>query len=79
MSRKGDCWHNAVTETLFGSLKIERLHGMRFYTHRQAKDEVWTDFSFTIVAGFIRRWDISAQWHLRKNSSAMTRLSPHDG
>ena len=40
MSRKGDCWDNAVTETLFGSLKVERLHGMRLATRRQAKDEV---------------------------------------
>lgn len=40
MSRKGDCWDNTVTETLFGSLKVERLHGMRFSTRRQAKDEV---------------------------------------
>lgn len=40
MSRKGDCRDNAVTETLFGSLKVERLHGMRFETGRQAKDEV---------------------------------------
>jgi transposase InsO family protein len=40
MSRKGNCWDNAVTETLFGSLKVERLHGMRFETRRQAKDEV---------------------------------------
>lgn len=30
----------AVTETLFGSLKVERLHDMRFETRRQAKDEV---------------------------------------
>ena len=46
MSRKGDCWDNAVTETLFGSLKVERLHGMRFVTRRQAKDEVidWLRF-----------------------------------
>jgi len=46
MSRKGDCWDNAVTETLFGSLKVERLHGMRFSTRRQAKDEVmdWITF-----------------------------------
>ncbi len=29
-----------MTETLFGSLKVERLHGMRFGTRRQAKDEV---------------------------------------
>ena len=40
MSRKGNCWDNAVTETLFGSLKVERLHGERFATLRQAKDEV---------------------------------------
>ncbi len=46
MSRKGDCWDNAVTETLFGSLKVERLHGMRFATRRAAKDEVmdWLQF-----------------------------------
>ena len=39
MSRKGDCWDNACSETLFGSLKVERLHGMRFETRRAAKDE----------------------------------------
>ena len=46
MSRKGNCWDNAVTETLFGSLKVERLHGLRFQTRRQAKDEVidWLTF-----------------------------------
>ena len=40
MSRKGNCWDNAVTETLFGSLKVERLHGERFETIREAKDAV---------------------------------------
>ena len=46
MSRKGDCWDNAGTETLFGSLKVERLHGMRFAIRRAAKDEVmdWLQF-----------------------------------
>ena len=39
MSRKGNCWDNACSETLFGSLKVERLHGMSFQTIRQAKDE----------------------------------------
>ena len=39
MSRKGNCWDNAPTETLFGSLKVERLHGERLQTIRQAKDE----------------------------------------
>jgi transposase InsO family protein len=39
MSRKGNCWDNACSETLFGSLKVERLHGQRFETIRDAKDE----------------------------------------
>jgi putative transposase len=38
MSRKGNCWDNACSETLFGSLKVERLHGMEFHNHREAKD-----------------------------------------
>jgi transposase InsO family protein len=38
MSRKGNCWDNACSETLFGSLKVERLHGMKFKNHREAKD-----------------------------------------
>ena len=39
MSRKGNCWDNACAETLFGSLKVERLHGQHFDTLRKAKDE----------------------------------------
>jgi putative transposase len=40
MSRKGNCWDNACSETLFGSLKVERLHGIKFHSHREAKDAV---------------------------------------
>jgi putative transposase len=42
MSGKGNCWDNACSETLFASLKVERLHGQRFETIRQAKDETIT-------------------------------------
>jgi len=46
MSRKGNCWDNAPTESLWGSLKVGRLHGLRFETRRQAMDEVidWLTF-----------------------------------
>ena len=46
MSRKGNCWDNAPTESLWGSLKVGRLHGMKFETRRQAMDEVvdWLTF-----------------------------------
>jgi hypothetical protein len=39
MSRKGNCWDNACSETLFGSLKVERLHDQRFEIIREAKDK----------------------------------------
>ncbi len=29
MSRRGNCWDNARSETLFGSLKVERLRSVR--------------------------------------------------
>ena len=37
MSRKGDCWDNAPTESWFGSFKNERVHGERFETHDEVK------------------------------------------
>ena len=46
MSRKGDCWDNAPTESLWGRLKVGRLYGRRFATRREAMDEVvdWPTF-----------------------------------
>ena len=39
MSRRGNCWDNACSETPFGSLKVERLYWQRLKTRRAAKDE----------------------------------------
>lgn len=46
MSRKGNYWDNAPTESLWGSLKVGRLYGKRFTTHREAMDEAidWLKF-----------------------------------
>ncbi len=47
MSRgKGDCWDNAPSESVWGSLKVGRLHGLRFAIHRAAIDEVIDRMSF---------------------------------
>ena len=40
MSRRGDCWDNAVVESFFHSLKVERLHERRFVTPEQVEAEV---------------------------------------
>jgi len=46
MSRKGDCWDNAPTESFCGRLKVGRLYSQLFATRRQAMDEVidWMTF-----------------------------------
>ena len=36
MSRKGNCWDNAVAESFFHTLKTELTHGMIFETRSQA-------------------------------------------
>ena len=76
MSRKGDCWDNVVTETLFGSLKVERLHGMRFGTRRQAKDEVidWIAFynhrRLHSTLGYTNSMAFEQKWVVREISLA---------
>jgi transposase InsO family protein len=41
MSRKGNCWDNAVMESFFGSLKTELIHQNRFRTRREAKTAIF--------------------------------------
>jgi putative transposase len=41
MSRKGNCWDNAVAESFFHSLKVEAIHVSTFRTKAEAKIEVF--------------------------------------
>ena len=41
MSRKGDCWDNAPSESFFNSLKNERVHGTRYATREEAKADIF--------------------------------------
>lgn len=40
MSRKGDCWDNAVVESFFGSLKQERVHWRHYQTRYEAQQDI---------------------------------------
>lgn len=40
MSRKGDCWDNAVVESFFGILKTERIHWRSYQTLEQARGDI---------------------------------------
>jgi transposase InsO family protein len=47
MSRKGDCWDNAVAESFFATLEWELIEGSDWHTHEEARRalfdyiEVW--------------------------------------
>ncbi len=62
MSRKGDCWDNAVTESFFARLKTELLHRQSWPTARAAKDA---------VARYIEGW-----YNPRRLHSSLGYLSP---
>jgi transposase InsO family protein len=41
MSRKGNCWDNAVVESFFGTLKKELIHDQRYPTREAATQDVF--------------------------------------
>jgi len=41
MSRKGNCWDNAPSESFFNSLKNERVHGTRYGTRAEAEADLF--------------------------------------
>jgi transposase InsO family protein len=41
MSRRANCWDNAVTESFFGVLKAEMIHHERFATRQEARDKLF--------------------------------------
>lgn len=46
MSRKADCWDNAPTESLWGSLKRASVYGRQFATRNEAKNAVMDWLAF---------------------------------
>ncbi len=40
MSRKGDCWDNAVVESFFGTLKQERVQWQHYQTRYEAQQDI---------------------------------------
>jgi len=41
MSRKGDCWDNAVMESFFRSLKVESDYSEKYRTRKEAKRDIF--------------------------------------
>jgi putative transposase len=75
MSRKGNCWDNAVIESVFGSLKVERLHGQDFATRQEGKDEAlaWIRFynrdRMHSTLGYVSPMTFEEAWHARTSEN----------
>jgi len=41
MSRKGNCWDNAVVESFFHTLKVELVHHQRYLTRDEARQDIF--------------------------------------
>jgi transposase InsO family protein len=46
MSRKGNCWDNAVAESFFKTLKNDLVYQTYFYTKKQAQQEIFEYIEF---------------------------------
>jgi putative transposase len=62
MSRKGNCWDNAPTESFFASLKRELVYRTRFATRSEARSAIF---------GWIEVW-----YNKKRRHSALGYLSP---
>lgn len=62
MSRKGDCWDNAVAESFFKTLKTEWIYRNKYTTKRQARVSVFE---------YIETW-----YNTQRTHSALNYLSP---
>jgi len=41
MSRRGNCWDNAVSESFFGTLKLELMSNNKFHSKRHARESIF--------------------------------------
>jgi transposase InsO family protein len=64
MSRKGNCWDNAVAESFFATLKTELVYQRRFATRREAREAI-----FEFIEVFYNR---------QRRHSSLGYLSPMD-
>jgi putative transposase len=67
MSRKGDCWDNAQTESVRGLLKRACIYGQRFRTREEAKAAVMNWLAFYNATRLPSRLDYLSPMQFEKN------------
>ena len=69
MSRKGNCWDNAVAESFFKTLKAECVYQNKFINKQQAA---------IIVFEYIEIWRPTLRYNKNRQHSALGYVSPKD-
>jgi len=67
MTRRGNCWDDACSETRSGSLKVERLHGQRFAPSAMQRTRPLRGCSDAIKRDYIERWLMSVRCSSKAN------------
>jgi transposase InsO family protein len=76
MSRKGNCWDNAPTESFWGRLKTASLYGKKFATRQEAMDAVldWMSFynhrRLHSTLGYLSPMQYEDRWHAAQHKKA---------
>ncbi len=76
MSRKGNCWDNAPTESFWGRLKTAGVHGCKFATREQARQAVMALMAFYnhrrlhSSLGYLSPMQYEQRWHEAQRKKA---------
>jgi len=76
MSRKGNCWDNAPTESFWGHLKRASVHGRKFATREQARQAVmdWMAFynhrRLHSTLGYLNPMEYERRWYEAQRKKA---------
>ena len=73
MSRKGDCWDNAVAESFFGSLKQEQVQWEHYQTKYEAQQDIlnyiamfYNDYRLHSFLGYMNPNQFEMEWKKMK-------------
>lgn len=72
MSRRSNCWDNAVMESFFSPMKVELIYGEKFNSLQEVKSCIFEYIEIFIIACVsIQHWAISAHMNTKRHTLIM--------
>jgi len=83
MSRKGNCYDNAVSESFFATLKKELIYRTEYATHEQARASIFEYIEVFYnrqrmhsTLNYLSPVEFQQQWHIEQTKVAAAGLQP---